>query len=305
MINEKRILYLLTVATEKNITSAAKKLFISQPALSRMILDTEREVGTALFIRDRGNLHPTQAGEIYLRSCRDILSVSRSAAREISDLLNSQTGHITVGVTNMTGEFLIPDLMDAFEQQYPNIELSFTEDRMHLLQEMVKRGDIDIALTYLAEDPELEYHFILRDKVYLQVPDFYSSNHDGWQHGTENPVLSPDVLCGQPLILLKKGRGMRTIAEQFLHEFAVVPGRLIETENIHLAYQLVLRNKGFTFMPGMAVSQLALNRNAGVYCEIRDFSAHRDFYYCHRKDYYLTKAEKYLLNLVSKMQHSA
>lgn len=67
MINEKRIQYLLTVAQEQNITTAAKKLYISQPALSRMILDLEQELGTPLFIRERNALRLTQAGAVYLR----------------------------------------------------------------------------------------------------------------------------------------------------------------------------------------------------------------------------------------------
>ena len=69
MINEKQIEYLLTVAETHNITAAAKKLYISQPALSRMILDLEQTLGVSLFVRDRGNLHLSQSGEVYINGC--------------------------------------------------------------------------------------------------------------------------------------------------------------------------------------------------------------------------------------------
>lgn len=52
MINHKQIQYLMEVCRQKNITSAAQRLYISQPALSRMISDVEKSVGTPLFIRD-------------------------------------------------------------------------------------------------------------------------------------------------------------------------------------------------------------------------------------------------------------
>ena len=83
MINERLVQYLLTVEEEQNITCAAKKLYISQPALSRMILDLERSLGTPLFVRDCGNLHPTQAGEIYLKGCREVLAVSHFVNNQI------------------------------------------------------------------------------------------------------------------------------------------------------------------------------------------------------------------------------
>ena len=115
MINEKRIQYLLSVAQEQNITTAAKKLYISQPALSRMILDLEQELGTPLFIRERNALRLTQAGAVYLRGCRQILAIDRSVKREISDLLSSRRGKITLAVTALTGEFLLPRILNAFE----------------------------------------------------------------------------------------------------------------------------------------------------------------------------------------------
>ena len=129
MINERLVQYLLTVEEEQNITCAAKKLYISQPALSRMILDLERSLGTPLFVRDRGNLHPTQAGEIYLKGCREVLAVSHFVNKQISDLGGSRSGRIVLGVTAVTGEFLLPQILDDFEREYPQMELILTEEK--------------------------------------------------------------------------------------------------------------------------------------------------------------------------------
>lgn len=95
---------------------------------------------------------------------------------------------------------------------------------------------------------------------------------------------TPKALSGQPMVLLKKGRGMRIIADQFMLQFGISPGKLIETENIHLANSLVCLNKGFTFVPGMAVHLM-----------------HRKLYCCYRKGRYLTEAESYLMDLNSKL----
>lgn len=301
MINEKQIHYLLTVAEEKNITAAARKLYISQPALSRLILDLERSLGTALFIRDRGNLHPTQAGEVYLRGCQDVLAISRSVSKQISDLSDSQSGRITLGVTSLTGEFLLPFLLDSFEQKFPHVELMLIEERMSVLQEMVKSGKADMAFVYQTDDPDLEYRLILENPIYLQVPPFFLEGQMAWTPGIQNPTIPPQLLDRQPMILLKKGRGMREAADRLMMQFQLTPGKVIETENIHLAGNLVRLNRGFTFVPSIAVHHFTANSHTSYYCQVKDYPMKRPLYCCYRKYGYLTEAERFLLTLIPRI----
>lgn len=301
MINEKQIYYLLTVAEERNITAAARKLYISQPALSRLILDLEHSLGAALFIRSHGSLLPTQAGEVYLRGCREVLAVSRSVSKEISDLINNQSGRITLGITPLTGEFVLPYILDSFGQEFPHVELVLIEERMRVLQEMVKIGKVDMAFIYQTDDPELEYRLFLNNPIYLQVPPFFLEGRTSWKPGIQNPPLPPEVLSGQPMILLKKGHGMRETADRLLMQFQITPGKVIETENIHLASSLACLNKGFTLIPSIAVHDFSQNDGASFYCQIKDYPMTRPLYYCYRKNGYLTEAEQFLIHLIPKM----
>ena len=298
MINEKQIHYLLTAAQEHNITAAARKLYISQPALSRMILDLEHTLGTPLFIRDHGNLYLTQVGEIYIRGCKDVLAVSRSVEKQISDINDSQSGQIRLGVTSLTGEFLLPFLLNTFEQQFPHVELVLIEERMSTLQEMVKMGKADLAFVYQTNEQDLGYRMVLENPIYLQVPSFFMKGSNVWKPGTDNPALSPSSLSGQPMILLKKGRGMREAADRFLMQYQISPSRIIETENIHLAQSLVTLDKGFTFVPSIAIWQSRPNDSAGFFCEIEHYPMYRSLYCCYRKYGYLTEAERFLINLI-------
>lgn len=297
MINEKQIYYLLTVAEEQNITAAARKLYISQPALSRLILDLEHNLDAELFVRDRGCLHLTQAGEIYLNGCKDVLAVSRSVKKKISDLNNSQSGTITLGVTSLTGEFLLPLILDAFEQAFPHVELVLIEERMITLRDMVKSGKADMAFVRKTDDPDLEYHLVLENPIYLQVPPFFKKDQASWKPGIQNSPIEPEMLSGQPLILLKKRRGMREAADRFLMQFRITPGKIIETENIHLAQNLVRLNRGFTFVPSIAVNPFYQNDSSSFYCQIKDYPMNSSLYCCYRKNSYLTEAEQYLMNL--------
>ncbi len=302
MINEKQIQYLLTVAEEGNITSAAKKLYVSQPALSRLILDLERSLGTALFIRSQEGLYPTQAGERYLRGCREVLSISNSVSKEISDLTNSRSGKITLGITSLTGEFVLPYILDCFEQKFPHVELVLVENRMSVLQEMVKTGKVDMAFVYQTDESELEYHLFLDNPTYLQVPPVFLDGQTAWKPGIQNPLLLPESLSDQPMILLKKGRGMREVADRFMMQFQITPGKVIETENLRLASSLVRLNKGFTFVPSIAIHDFSKNDSNTFFCQIKGYPMKRPLYCCYRKHRYLTEAERFLIHLVPNIQ---
>lgn len=303
MIQEKQIHYLLTVAEEKNITAAARKLFISQPALSRMILDLESSLGTPLFVRDRGNLRLTQAGEVYLRGCREVLAVSGAALKEIGDLKDNQCGRITLGMTSLTGEMLLPGILDDFETAFPRVELALVENGMSALQEMVKSGKVDMAFVYQNGDPELDYRLVLENPVYLQIPPGFLAERrpDVYQAAAFTAIsLRPEELDGQPVILLKHGRGMREMADRFLERFQISPGKIMETDNIHLACSLVCRNRGFTFVPSLAVQRLTPDGGPCFYGRIEDYPMKRSLYCCSRKSGYMTKAERFLIELAGR-----
>ena len=169
------------------------------------------------------------------------------------------------------------------------------ERQMTVLHEMIKRGEADMAITYQTDDPSLEYRFILENPVYIQVPPLFQKE-SGIHAGSPFPLIAPETLADQPVILLKKGHGMRMIADRFLTQFQLNPDKIIETDNIHLAQSLVRLNKGITFIPDIAVRRLTdQNRENDCYCQIKGFPMKRSLYCCYRKNRYLTEAEAFLI----------
>ena len=81
----KQIEYILKIAEENNITHAAEKLFITQPALNQQLLKLEKELGTPLFHRSRSNWRLTEAGEIYVKNAKQILQIKKNTYEQIRD----------------------------------------------------------------------------------------------------------------------------------------------------------------------------------------------------------------------------
>lgn len=300
MINHREIQYLLTICEEKSISAAARKLYISQPALSKMITKLEEEIGASLFIRESGGVYLTNEGKIYIDGCLKVKGIYDSVQSEIADLQDDKKGKITLGISSRTSSFILPPVLEAFKQAYPLVELSLVEENIAELEQLAITGQVDLALTYYNTNPNLEYKFLAKDPVYLVAPPMFYHSQTDWRFGIENALLNPKELEGKPMILLKKGKGMRKIADMFFTQNAVSPQIILETNSIHLAYNLVQENKGFTFLPGVAVKSLH-QLKPGVFYQMQDYMMERNFYACFRKGSYLSTSIRYLIQLIARL----
>lgn len=89
--------YIETIAEMKNITAAAEKLEMSQPALSARLKKTEELLGTSIFDRSRQPLELTEAGKLYLRYANKLTALNKEFMKHISDIENLRRGALTIG----------------------------------------------------------------------------------------------------------------------------------------------------------------------------------------------------------------
>ena len=102
-MDTKQIEYILKIAEEGNITHAAEKLFLTQPALNQQLLRLEKELGTRLFVRSRTDWRPTEAGMVYLENARKMLQLKQDTYRIIGDMVSDQRGRLSIGFTPRRG----------------------------------------------------------------------------------------------------------------------------------------------------------------------------------------------------------
>jgi len=99
-VNVRQALYIRTIAEEKGVTAAAKKLHISQPSLSQMLRQIEEEAGTPLFERGTQVFHPTYAGERYLHAAEVILNTNEILENELREIRGEERGRLRLGIWN-------------------------------------------------------------------------------------------------------------------------------------------------------------------------------------------------------------
>ena len=133
-MTSRELLYVKTIADEKSITGAARKLYVAQPSLSQALQKLEDQIGTPLFKRTTGGLTLTYAGERYYYMACQILKMYENFEIEVSDINNLKTGRIHFGITNHLGMLLLPQTMKRFQEICPFVEVQVAEDTTAILE---------------------------------------------------------------------------------------------------------------------------------------------------------------------------
>ena len=138
---EYRVLkYFLAVAREENITKASEALHLSQPALSRQLMQLEEELGTELFIRGKRRITLTPAGILLCRRAQEIIELTEKAGREVRSQEGELAGVISIGSGEGETFRLFSRLMVNFQEQHPRVSFDLYTNNGDFIRERLERG---------------------------------------------------------------------------------------------------------------------------------------------------------------------
>jgi DNA-binding transcriptional LysR family regulator len=137
--------YFLAVAREGNITKAADVLHITQPTLSRQLMQLEEELGTPLLIRGKRKIVLTESGMLLKRRAEEIISLSKKTELEISHQSDEVKGEITIacGLTEATNT--MARYIKAFNTLYPDVTFKIKSGNADYIIEEIQNGLVDIG----------------------------------------------------------------------------------------------------------------------------------------------------------------
>lgn len=160
--------YLLALAEEKSISRAAERLFMAQSSLSQFLSTTESHLGYKLFIRTSSGIRPTEPGKRMIRFAQDTLAEFHRAKDEIQDISNLKGGHVILGISSFRGSFLLPPVLQAFQQKYPGVRVQIVEENSLALEQLLLTGKIDLALLVMPEKrSRIQARFLMHDEICL------------------------------------------------------------------------------------------------------------------------------------------
>ncbi|HEX7784753.1 MAG TPA: LysR family transcriptional regulator, partial [Methylomirabilota bacterium] len=139
--------YFVAVADSAGVSAAARRLRITQPALSRQIRDLETQLGVRLFDRVGRRLRLTSGGQDLLRRCRSVLTDVTAIEEHARDIRQGTTGLLSVGATPQTLESVVAEFLVRFRRRHPAVDIQLVEDGGLALIRRVERGDVHVALS--------------------------------------------------------------------------------------------------------------------------------------------------------------
>lgn len=138
--------YFITLAETLSYTKASQKLHITQPTLSKLIINLEHSIGTQLFIRNKRDVRLTSTGKVFYNEIKKTLNSYESAVQKVKDMESGTAGIINVGLLGTALVYHFPRIMKQFHNKHPAIRVNPMDYTYHGLMETLNSGEIDIAM---------------------------------------------------------------------------------------------------------------------------------------------------------------
>jgi DNA-binding transcriptional LysR family regulator len=145
-VDLRMILHATTLASERSFAKAAKLLHLSQPALSRSILELEKRVGDKLFDRNNGSVVPTEAGRLFLRHGEDILEKAALMEREIRQVSGREGGELAIGAGTYPTDMFLGQAIGTLTQKNRGIRVRIVNDQARDLIQLLRKRELDVLV---------------------------------------------------------------------------------------------------------------------------------------------------------------
>ena len=235
---------LVAIADHGSFSAAARALFTVQSNVSGHIARLEKELGTTLVDRHRGEL--TEEGAIVVEHAR---AIQRELDAIVSDLASRGTdaaGDARIGVIGTTGRWLMPQVLTSLRKSYPRVRDLVAEGSTSSLLPRLTNGQLELVVVHLpVDDPELRVEPLFAEDLVVLVHRTHPlSDHD------ELPLKS---IAAHPLLLPPPGTALRRIIDRAAQNVGVTLRAQAEIDGVRLLSSLAFDGYGPTIVPATAV----------------------------------------------------
>lgn len=242
----------VAVVELNSFSAAAKKLSITQPALSRRIAKIEAEVGEQLLIRSKKNIVPTKPGQRFYTIAKRLVVEVQTAAIELQNIGEDDSGRVSMSINMTWCSLLISEITVEFRKHYPNYALDIFEGSSVFAVKKVYDGEVDLGVT---QKPKRLFGVEFEP---LATDEFVVACH------REHPLAQYEEI---PAHELKNHVWMRLIRDNVFASLDYIefeggtdfPETLINANHYSTILRLVDANVGLTILPRMGLHQHQCN----------------------------------------------
>jgi len=266
-VNLDHLRVLVAVLESGTFTAAAARLKLSQPAVSQHMAALEREAGIALFERAGRLRVPTDAARELAERGRAAMAALAEADRTAEQLRGLRGGRLAVGASETAGTYLVPEMLGAFAERHPDVELRMDIAEAGELVRRLRVRDIDVGVVCELSPTEGILTAALSPERMVPV----------W--GRDSPLTSGKVtlerFLEQPFIARERGSGTRTVVDRWLSELGHGLEPAMELGSLEAMKQAVACGLGVSVLPEVGVpseeaaGRLRIGRLPGTPLKVR------------------------------------
>lgn len=226
------------VATELSITGAARKLCISQPAVSQAVKQLEQELGIELFTRRAKGVSLTRAGTLLYSYVGNGYETIMAGEEQLTKMINLEYGEVRIGASDMTLQFYLLPFLEQFHQLYPEIKVTVTNAPTPQTIDHLHQGRIDFGVVTKPLEVDAQFDVFRVRKI----QDVFVAG-DKFRE-LQGRKLRYKELADLPLICLEGDTSTRKYVDSYLEKKKIAVTPEFELATNDMIVQFALRNLG-------------------------------------------------------------
>ena len=253
-IELRHLRYFVAVAEAGSLTVAAqRKLFTSQPSLSRQIRDLEEEVGAELLTRSARGIELTPAGRAFLDQARSVLSQVESAADAARGIAHPAKPCFAIGFLTNHELTWMPEVFRILRDELPNIDVMISSQYSPPLANALVKGTVDAAFLRREQGfPELAFRHLIKEPLVVVLP----SDH----RLATLKAVSPADLVGETFVTVAHSAPvLRGVIDNYLKRSGIHLTPAHEIDHVVMGMTVIASTRGVGLLP--AYAQDFLNRS--------------------------------------------
>jgi len=293
MINFNQLRTFCQAAKHGSYTTAAKKLYVTQPAVTAQMKLLEDHCNLKLFKKKGRKVYLTDEGKTLYQYARKIFDYEKEIEDVVQDMRKLKRGVLRLGTTKTYARYFMPLMITNFRETYPHIQIHLDEGSSKNMTLSLLDFQNEIAIIAKAEEhPDVCFFpFSKEEVVLIAAPDHHLAG--------KSPTTF-EYISKEPIIMKEIGSGTRKLVNNIFAKYNCMPVMLMETSNTEFIKQLVQRGDGISFLVKEAV---AVELRDGKLATV-PLQGHRlflDISVAYLKDQHLSPPAKAFLDILGKL----
>lgn len=240
-MDEKDWVILQTIYQERNISKAAEKLYISQPALTYRLQQLEREFGTMIVARGKRGVDFTAQGEYIAQYARNMILQLRNTKEFVQNMDKEIRGVLRIGVSGIFARYELPAILKEFINHYPNVEVNVKTGWSAEINHLLHKEEVHVGIVR-GNHIWQEEKYLFREEPMIIV--------------SQKQIKNIKELPSLPRVNYETDQTQKTLIDNWWQEtFDQPPTVTMEVDRIDTCKEMVLMGLGYAILPSICLKK--------------------------------------------------